>query len=830
MSASRPLLARPLRIASVELGALHGTVVGAANARATWRTRTGLLLRLRDTDGRIGIGEASPLPGYSPDDLRACRAALQALPRPADWRPLRSLDDIRSTCDTIGPPAARFALESALIDLLGQALQLPAATLLAAECARSPHDRASLCALIGDPLAGERAQAQVERALDRGVSTVKVKIGRPDAFADELHWLAAVRERYGDALSIRLDVNRSWTLSQAASRLPELAALAPEYVEEPCPEMWHLPAVPVPLAADESLIGASPERVEALLSQPSLAALVLKPMVLGGLLPCLALADRARAHGLQAVPSHLMDGPVALAAYAQLALLTGGTCGLDHHPGLAAWPAVALSSLAQDHIVARSQPGLGIDADACEALWSARVSPLSLAHMSRERPSAPYLIFRDRVLSYRDMQALAGAQEDQWPARSDDDHVPGLPLLVADRGPETVARLLFALERERPLALLPVRSSEPMRADAARLCRSSEPDADLAFALFTSGSQGRPKAVQLTRTAFLASAHANADHLGWRDDDRWLCCLPLAHIGGLSIAVRCLTAGACMVLTPEGPFDAEAIIATIARHRVTLMSLVPTMLVRLLDHGWTPPGHVRAVLVGGAATSPSLLQRARQRGVPALVTYGMTETCSQIATQTPGEHDLDQTRAPGHIGPLLAGVEVAFDDGRLLVRGPMRMRGYLGEVALPDDAYHETGDRGYLDDRGHLHVLGRLDEVIITGGENVAPAVVEAALCRHPAIAAACVFGVEDPAWGQVVAAAVVLAEPTATAIEPNHLADLLAGFLAERLPAHERPRLWCRLPVLLGDGQLKMRRREVAERARPHLRPLRYPRADNVS
>jgi o-succinylbenzoate---CoA ligase len=291
------------------------------------------------------------------------------------------------------------------------------------------------------------------------------------------------------------------------------------------------------------------------------------------------------------------------------------------------------------------------------------------------------------------------------------------------------------------------------------------PDGTLAV-VYTSGTTGRARGAILSRAAFAAAAELSARNLGWRDDDRWLLALPFAHIGGLSILVRALLAGRTVVL--GGP-------EVVARDRVTLMSLVPAQAARLLEAGWDPPAHVRAILLGGAAASPALLARAADRGWPILTTYGLTEACSQVATQRPGSVN----RGDLGCGPPL--IDARIIDGEIQVRGPTLLDGYLdGPAARDGDGWLATGDRGRLDAAGNLHVDGRRDDLIVSGGENVDPLEVERALEEHQAVAAACVVGVPDPTWGQIVAAAVVA--------RAQRGADL-RSHLDSRLARHKHPR-----------------------------------------
>lgn len=398
----------------------------------------------------------------------------------------------------------------------------------------------------------------------------------------------------------------------------------------------------------------------------------------------------------------------------------------------------------------------------------------------------------------------------------------------------TLVTLLACIELGLPVALLHPRWPErerarwlaemaPCRLLAPAVLAASMADPELpvidperALAIVaTSGSSGRPKGVVLSRRAFLAAAAASAANLGWRDDDRWRLALPLAHVGGLSILIRCLVARRAVVVAPSGPFDPARLAHDVEGRRITLLSLVPTQLRRLLElePPWPPPAHLRAILLGGAAASPALLAAADDRGWPVLATYGLTEACSQVATQRPG------TRNRGELGcgPPLPRVEVRVREGVIEVRGPTLLSGYLPEGSGPEpitaEGWLRTGDLGRLDEAGRLHVLGRCDEVIVTGGENVHPAEVEAVLEAHPAIAAACVFGVTDAVWGQGIAAALVGISP---------LSDgELSSFLAERLAGFKRPRRIAWLSELPQTATGKLDRRRVAELAEPLLRGL---------
>ena len=328
--------------------------------------------------------------------------------------------------------------------------------------------------------------------------------------------------------------------------------------------------------------------------------------------------------------------------------------------------------------------------------------------------------------------------------------------------------------------------------------------------LFTSGTTGRPKGVVLSRRALIAAADASAQRLGWQRGDRWLLRLPIAHVGGLSIVTRCLAARAAVVLDPSTTFAATSFVERLERTRTTIVSLVPTMLHRLVESRLRPPEHVRLALIGGAAARTDLLRRAAQLGWPTATTYGMTETCSQIATAAPDQWG----QAVDHVGRELEGFELRVVDaqsggvtelgqeGLLEVRGPSLFDGYLGEPARGSDQWFSTGDWARRGCDGNLRVLARRTDMIVTGGENVAPARVEEVLGSHPDVEDVCVVGLDDPEWGQRVAALVV----ARTSRPPDD--SEVEAFLRSRLSRFEMPRriAWARSLPTMPSGKVDRR------------------------
>ena len=267
-----------------------------------------------------------------------------------------------------------------------------------------------------------------------------------------------------------------------------------------------------------------------------------------------------------------------------------------------------------------------------------------------------------------------------------------------------------------------------------------------AVVVHTSGTTSSPRAVELTYGNFLWSALGSAVALGLDPRERWLCALPLSHVGGLSILLRSAIYATTAVVHER--FETDRVLSALRSGRVTLVSLVATTLSRLLDAGLSAPPALRCALTGGGPVAGALVERARAAGVPVSLTYGLTESCSQVTTAP-----VAQLRAPGlSAGPPLfcTAVRIA-GDGEILVRGPTVAPG-----ALSQDGWLHTGDLGGLGGEGRLVVSGRKADTIVSGGENVAPAEVEAVLEAHPDVLEAAVLGRPDAQWGEAVTAIVV--------------------------------------------------------------------------
>lgn len=298
----------------------------------------------------------------------------------------------------------------------------------------------------------------------------------------------------------------------------------------------------------------------------------------------------------------------------------------------------------------------------------------------------------------------------------------------------------------------------------------------------TSGSTGEPKDVLLSRDALAASARATLNRIG--GPGQWLLAVPPDHVAGLQVLVRSVVAGSDpVVLSEHDSFAAAARAMTASRRYV---ALVPTQLTRLIDTDADVLASFDTVLVGGALSEPALLGRARDAGVRVVTTYGMTETCGGCV----------------YDGLPLDGVGIRLDtDGRMHITGPVLFDGYRDRPGLTAETLVggelRTPDLGRLDHDGRLRVIGRIDDVVVSGGVNVPLPAVRERVCEHPAVDDAAVIGARDPEWGTRVVAYVVA--------DPVPGIDELRDFVSATLPRAWAPRELVVVPKipLLNNGKV---------------------------
>lgn len=340
--------------------------------------------------------------------------------------------------------------------------------------------------------------------------------------------------------------------------------------------------------------------------------------------------------------------------------------------------------------------------------------------------------------------------------------------------------------------------------------------------LYTSGTTGQPKGAIITYGMQWWNAVGSALNLGHYPADRWLACLPLFHIGGLSILMRSVIYGISVVLHKK--FDPVRINQALFEEKISIVSLVAVMLQRMLtalDGGGEEekragyPATLRCMLLGGGPVPYPLLEESLRRAIPVVQTYGLTEACSQAATLSPE----DARRKPGSVGRSLSPVQLRImsdngpaapgEPGEIMLRGPTITPGYADRAEATAqalrDGWFATGDIGYLDTDGYLYVLDRRADLIISGGENVYPAEIESVLLSHPAVGGAGVCGQADPQWGQVPVAFVVL--KTGSTVSAQELAD----YAAQKLARYKQPRAIYIVEQLPRTSSGKLIRRELS-------------------
>ena len=783
------------------------------------RERESVIILVRADTGLAGMGEAAPLPGMSIDSIYDAIAAADALAARVPFA-VHTPHDASTLADQLTmAPAAQFAIETALLTLLAQERRTSIASLLAP----MPQAELESAVVVDTPDEARLAAARV----------LKIKVG-PTGDVERVRAIAAAAPN----ARLRLDANRSWSRAETPAIIEAFADLPIDYIEEPCRnahelldarerpsnfdmarlkpdelldarekpanldiartelldarekpasiDTGHSNAVRVTpgqlahrIALDESLVDLDRADLLRALASPQLAALVLKPTLLGGFAKCLELAALAHQHGVAPVVTHTLEGPVGFAACIELAraIAADVPVGLARaipadvplglaRPNAADMPVDIARTIAADAPVDVART-IVADAPVDVAGTNAADMPVDTARTT----AADLAVGLARTTAAADIARPAIERHAASRAR----------VLIATHTEATVEAIRRAWRERQPITLLHAKAAPEELARQRQLVESATLRDDDALILFTSGSTGPARGVVHTRASLEAAARASASHLGWRDDDAWLCCLPLAHAGGASIIIRCLLADRRVILADNPRAIADA----------TLASLVPTQLATLLDDPtWRPSPKLRAVLLGGAAAPRALIDRALERGVPVLSTYGLTETFGQVAT----------ARAPGLLPTALEGIVIrgGTSDAPALLRieSPSLASRYLdGEAIAPTFV---TADLGFVDDV--VHVLGRADDVIITGGENVHPTQIEAVLARTRGVREAVAFGVADPRWGQVVAAAVAKA--------PGWNRDAALDEWHASLPPHARPRLLVELDALprLPSGKVDRR------------------------
>jgi len=832
-------------------------------ANQTFHERHIALVRI-SAGGHHGYGEASPLPGFSKETFVDAIAALEDAARLLEGRDcpgeqeeitslLASLDGLEDV------PSVRFALECALLDLVAKREEVSLAKLLAPG---GVAEEVAVNATIGAESVPQCFSIAVT-AFEKGFDCFKLKVGgRP--FEEDLARIRAVRDAIGDASTLRLDANGAWQRQEAIDNLSKLRHFGIALIEQPvaAEDFEGLALVrastQVRIAADESVRSAAD--LEQLLELDAVDTIVLKPMMLGGLLPTLKLQRHALERGVTTILTTSLESAVGRTATLHLAaacqglegpcgLATGALLSSDTHPsppttkdGRIALPeghGLGLApSLSFEKKQKQATDGLLISHP---LLQRARYLPEQAAirtpdgetwsyHTLATKAREAVRTLRLRGVGKGDRVGVLAANHPLLAAT-----IHGISLLggiaVLFHPMQTSAELAAKIKASCPKLVVASKALASKLGEHPSVAMEElfqgVPEEDtllehrvsidtLHSVVFTSGTTGSARMVALSWQNLVFSATGSAIQLGHLPSDRWLAAMPLCHVAGLSIVMRCAILGTTMEL--HETFDARACADAIVSGDATMISVVARMLREILDalDGRKPSPAFRLALVGGGPIPPDLLEASSAAGIPCSPTYGMSEGASQLATRPP-------TTSPrgASVGWPLLWTEMRLSDepeGELQARGPTISPGYMSvhedkhtlSPGVDADGWFATGDWGtHLDDRS-LMILDRRTDRIVSGGENVSPTRVEQVLRQLDAVDEACVVGLPDPDWGHRVVAVITLRA------EAEIAAHDVLDFCASRLAAFETPRdvhFWESLPR---SALMKISRQRVRDMLSP--------------
>lgn len=450
---------------------------------------------------------------------------------------------------------------------------------------------------------------------------------------------------------------------------------------------------------------------------------------------------------------------------------------------------------------ARAEAGLG-----AALHWRSDDTAFDIFAVAARTPHALACVFPDQTLTFA---AAAHLVQQALDARKLDTRFAA----IADTSLATLVAIWAAFASKRPLFLVHEKLALAQQQRLMAQFATAQLPAEAALVIATSGSTGSPRLLVHSAQSIASAVRASAVHLGWHAADRWLLALPLSHAGGLAVVLRCLAAHKPIVVAAR----TDAILPMVERHAVTLLSLVPAQLTSLVGAGAVAPASVRAVLMGGAATPRKLRSDACALGWPVLTTYGATETFGQVVTAPLA---VARQNYEG-VGVPLPGVDLHGHLRAAASPQPIQLttaQAAIGEIGT-DGGFTawspplDLPDAGFVDSQGMLHLVGRLDDVFIAGGENVQPQAIEDLVMQTPGVRAVVAVAVPDERFGQLPAVIVQVDASFAIAVATAH-------WQAE-LPPYARPRFWLAVDALPLNATGKVDRRAAA--ALPGLRRVRY-------
>lgn len=717
--------------------------------------REGLIIHLMDEQGNDGYGEIAPLEGFSKETVQQARNQIQYLKgiTPEVLRNNRLF------------PSVRFGIETALIELMEKREN----RWLSEVFGNFPDREVAVNGLLHVPKEGIRdLKGEVEKLIHEGFKYIKIKVGRSSLESD-IETIRDVTMHLPPGIMLRLDVNRLWDYETALKFGKAIDSQFIEYIEEPFVDIRQIPdfysLTHIPVALDESLDNIDTQHIEI----PSgVEAFVLKPSILGGIAITRQWIDYCKRKHLKPVISSCFEAGPGFRMLIKLAMSVDfieTAFGLD-----------TLKYLNYQGWFFRESPPPG--------------PPAKAFYNSNETFSEVQKPFFKRV-----------SGKESFSFKKNDEHVSRLisfflnlgiqkgkrVALVGQNSTEYVVALIaiwrigavavplnfrFPIENLKSIfksipvdfaiitkelfpdftGIWPIISWDDVTRQMEE-SRISELDESAphneAVIILTSGSTSEGKAVVLTYSNLCKNAEGSNANIPLIPGDRWLLSLPLFHVGGLGILFRCMLAGAEVVILDPLLNLSQSIM----QYYITHISLVSTQLYRLLedskDNGKSDLKNLKAVLLGGSAFSRVLIERAIAGGFPLYTSYGLSEMGSQVTTTAPG-NGVEKLLTSGRILPYR---NLKIDvNGEICVKGETLFKGYLknGQIECPldEEGWFRTRDLGYIDSDRYLHVIGRIDNMFISGGENIIPEEIEKQILQIPGIEQVVVVPVESEEYG----------------------------------------------------------------------------------
>lgn len=770
------------------------------------RSKQGFIVKLTDTAGNVAFGDVSPLRLFGSESYALSMKAYHNLVKKIIIMQRLSIKNLDDNLSPLNPfPALRCGIEQALLELMAKSKNNSLYALLGLD---TPVRNVKTNALIGI-LPVEETLARAREHIENGFDTIKVKAGRAD-FEEDLLVLKELRKLAGPQVNIRIDVNGKWSLAQAKENMLKLADLNPEYIEQPVAskeDLIELSRVsPVQIAADESIrnINDANELLKYNI------VFVLKPMIIGGIMRTLEIIRKAKKKNRKIVISSSIETSVGRDVLDFLAsVIEDDTAHGLNSPGCLEDP--DLPALISENLIIRRSGFIALVNQYIKALQKYGIcggdKVAVISENSIYYPALLYSLWKLRTipvplnirLTQSELSGIIGHAGCSHiivsnplknsfcfentisfpfdPDQTPDSETAGINAAAATIKPEGNGGTVTGITDYTA-----DKFEQAVHEDLFSLLDQA------ALIIFTSGSSGKPKGVVLTFRNLLESVYLTDQIVNHNAGDKWLASLPFYHIGGIMILLRSYILG-CSVIIPEN-LHAQGINKAITDLKPSFASLVGTSLKQLLEMGTKPPEELRAVFLGGGPADDNIVLEALNAGFRIVRVYGSTETCSMITAVDLSRHP-DKISSSGH--PLSSGSVIIKGNnnnrvapgvpGEIVVSGTVIFREYLNDPeatsAKIKKGRYQTGDIGYTDDDGYLYVLSRRTDLIVSGGENIAPAEVETVLNRHPKLSESCVFGYNDEKWGEIAAAAIV-PEPETDITETEIIAYLkehIAGF-----------------------------------------------------